>query len=178
MDDRLRDLAKASPNCGILYRHQPLLALYGALAELNVFSNSNAAQVQAGRFGDVLAEELVTRTGLRVAGCRQVDRLRALTDTGALTPEVHDAFDRLRRDRNLAAHAHLFDTTRALEAVRLAYELGVFHHRDRLDRPGGAGHRSRPRRVSAATAARRQGGREHHTDPRGAPGAPSACTSA
>ncbi|MEU1211791.1 DEAD/DEAH box helicase family protein [Streptomyces sp. NPDC005790] len=129
MDDRLRDLAKASPNFGILYQHQPLLALYGALAELNVFSNSNAAQVQAGQFGDVLAEELVTRTGLRVAGDRQVDRLRALTDTGALTPEVHDAFDRLRRDRNLAAHAHLFDTTRALEAVRLAYELGVFYHR-------------------------------------------------
>lgn len=129
VDDRLRDLAKASPNFGILYQHQPLLALYGALAELNVFSNSNAAQVQAGQFGDVLAEELVTRTGLRVAGDRQVDRLRALTDTGALTPEVHDAFDQLRRDRNLAAHAHLFDTTRALEAVRLAYELGVFYHR-------------------------------------------------
>lgn len=87
MDDRLRELAKASPNFGVLYQHQPLLALYGALAELNGFSNSTAAQVQAGQFGDVLAQELVTRTGLRVAGDRQVDRLRALTDTGALTPE-------------------------------------------------------------------------------------------
>ncbi|MFC8621629.1 type I restriction endonuclease subunit R [Streptomyces anulatus] len=35
----------------------------------------------------------------------------------------------MRRDRNEAAHAHLFDTTRALEAVRLCYELGVFYHR-------------------------------------------------
>ncbi|MFI6960438.1 DEAD/DEAH box helicase family protein [Streptomyces sp. NPDC050255] len=129
MDDRLRDLAKASPNFGVLYQHQALLALYGAQAELNVFSNPNAAQVQAGQFGEVLAEDLVTRTGIRVGGTRQIDRLRALTDIGALTPAVHDAFDRLRRDRNEAAHAHLFDTTRALEAVRLCYELGVFYHR-------------------------------------------------
>ncbi|MFH8471689.1 DEAD/DEAH box helicase family protein [Streptomyces sp. NPDC018000] len=129
MDDRLRDLAKASPNFGVLHQHQPLLALYGAQAELNVFSNPNAAQVQAGQFGEVLAEDLVTRTGIRVTGSRQIDRLRALTDIGALTPAVHDAFDRLRRDRNEAAHAHLFDTTRALEAVRLCYELGVFYHR-------------------------------------------------
>lgn len=129
MDEWLRRLAKASPNFGILYQHQPLLALYGAQAELNVFSNPNAAQVQAGQFGEVLAEELITRTGTRVAGARQIDRLRALTTIGALTPPVHDAFDRLRRDRNEAAHAHLFDTTRALEAVRLCYELGVFYHR-------------------------------------------------
>ncbi|WNI24696.1 DEAD/DEAH box helicase family protein [Streptomyces sp. ITFR-16] len=129
MDEWLRCLAKASPNFGILYQHQPLLALYGAQAELNVFSNPNAAQVQAGQFGEVLAEELVTRTGTRVAGTRQIDRLHALTTIGALTPPVHDAFDQLRRERNEAAHAHLFDTTRALEAVRLCYELGVFYHR-------------------------------------------------
>lgn len=129
MDEWLRRLAKASPNFGILYQHQPLLALYGAQAELNVFSNPNAAQVQAGQFGEVLAEELITRTGTRVSGTRQIDRLRALTTIGALTPPVHDAFDQLRRDRNEAAHAHLFDTTRALEAVRLCYELGVFYHR-------------------------------------------------
>ncbi|MFF2407188.1 hypothetical protein [Streptomyces sp. NPDC058092] len=64
MDDWLRDLAKASPNFGVLYQHQPLLALYGAQAELNVFSNPNAAQVQASQFGEVLAEDLVTRTGI------------------------------------------------------------------------------------------------------------------
>ncbi|MEU1483617.1 DEAD/DEAH box helicase family protein [Streptomyces sp. NPDC005752] len=129
MDDRLRDLAKVSPNFGVLYQHQPLLALYGAQAELNVFSNPNAAQVQAGQFGEVLAEDLVTRTGIRVAGTRQIDRLRALSDIRALSPAVRDAFDQLRRERNEAAHAHLFDTTRALEAVRLCYELGVFYHR-------------------------------------------------
>lgn len=129
MDRRLRDLAKASPNFGVLYQYQPLLALYGAQAELNVFSNPNAAQVQAGQFGEVLAEELITRTATRVEGTRQVDRLNALTRAGALTPQIREAFDQLREDRNQAAHNHLFDTTRALEAVRLCHGLGDFFHR-------------------------------------------------
>ncbi|MGN5380053.1 hypothetical protein ACQ4WX_31160 [Streptomyces lasalocidi] len=47
MDRRLRELAKASPNFGRLYRHQPLLAIYGSQAELTVLSNPNAAYVSA-----------------------------------------------------------------------------------------------------------------------------------
>ncbi|WP_030458867.1 DEAD/DEAH box helicase family protein [Kitasatospora sp. NRRL B-11411] len=128
MDERLRDLARRSPNFGVLFQYQPLLALYGALAEANVFTNPNAALVQAGQFGEVLAEELVTRVGLRVDGDRQVDRLDALTRVGALTPEVRAAFDALRTARNSAAHRHLFDTVRALKAVETSYELGNWFH--------------------------------------------------
>ncbi|MFE5209885.1 hypothetical protein [Streptomyces sp. NPDC056600] len=50
MDEQLRrlnELAKSSPNFGMLYRHEPLLALYGSQAELNVFTNPNAASVSA-----------------------------------------------------------------------------------------------------------------------------------
>lgn len=129
MDQRLRDLAKASPNFGDLYVHQPLLALYGSQAELNVFTNPNAASVSTRQFGEVLAEELVTRTGTRVEGTRQVDRLRALTRIGALTPPVRNAMDKLRRSGNEAVHNHLFDPAVALEAVRLCWELGVFFDR-------------------------------------------------
>ncbi|MET7908790.1 DEAD/DEAH box helicase family protein [Streptomyces avermitilis] len=129
MDQRLRDLAKASPNFGYLDFHQPLLALYGSQAELNVFTNPNAASVSARQFGEVLAEELVTRTGTRVEGARQVDRIRELSRIGALTQPVRNAFDRLRRSGNDAVHNHLFDTTVALEVVRLCWELGVFFDR-------------------------------------------------
>jgi len=128
MDEQLRDLARRSPNFGVLFQYQPLLALYGAQAEATVFSNPNAAMVQAGQFGEVLAEELVTRVGLRVDGDRQVDRLNALTRVGALTPEVRTAFDELRMGRNRAAHQHLFDTVRALKAVETSYELGNWFH--------------------------------------------------
>ncbi|MFG2954534.1 DEAD/DEAH box helicase family protein [Streptomyces sp. NPDC048291] len=123
-DDRLRELAKASPNFGRLYVYQPLLAIYGSQAELTVFTNPNAAYVSAGQFGEVLAEEFVTRTGTRVQGTTQFDRLNALTRAGVLVGWSRDAFERLRRGRNHAAHNHLFDTTLALEALELCWQLG------------------------------------------------------
>ncbi|MFV0129019.1 DEAD/DEAH box helicase family protein [Streptomyces sp. HMX112] len=132
MDDRLRDFAKGSPNFGLLYQHQPLLSLYGASAEATVFTNPNSSLVQAGQFGEVLAEELVARIGMRIEGDRQIDRLTALTRAGVLVPEIRDDFDRLRRDRNRAAHSHLFDTARALAAVRVCYKLGLWFH-DAID---------------------------------------------
>ncbi|TDC25687.1 DEAD/DEAH box helicase [Streptomyces sp. 8K308] len=132
MDDRLRDFARRSPNFGVLFQYQPLLSLYGASAEATVFSNPNSSLVQAGQFGEVLAEELVTRMGMRVEGDRQIDRLVALTRAGVLVPEIRRDFDQLRRDRNRAAHAHLFDTTRALTAVRVCYKLGLWFH-DAID---------------------------------------------
>jgi type I restriction enzyme R subunit len=128
MDDRLRDFAKGSPNFGILYQHQPLLSLYGASAEATVFTNPNASLVQAGQFAEVLAEEVVTRIGMRVEGDRQIDRLTALTRAGVLVPQIRDDFDQLRRDRNRAAHSHLFDAARALAAVRVCYKLGLWFH--------------------------------------------------
>ncbi|MFF7069270.1 DEAD/DEAH box helicase family protein [Streptomyces pseudovenezuelae] len=124
VDDRLRQLAKASPNFGRLYSYQPLLAVYGSQAELTVLTNPNAAYVSAGQFGEVLAEEFVTRTATRVEGTTQFDRLNALTRAGVLVGWSRDAFDKLRRGRNDAAHNHLFDTTKALEALKLCWQLG------------------------------------------------------
>lgn len=124
VDDRLRKLAKASPNFGRLYGYQPLLAIYGSQAELTVLTNPNAAYVSAGQFAEVLAEEFVTRTGTRVEGTTQFDRLNALTRAGVLVGWSRDAFDKLRRGRNDAAHNHLFDTTKALEALKLCWQLG------------------------------------------------------
>ncbi|MGW2720340.1 hypothetical protein [Streptomyces sp. NPDC001492] len=128
MDDRLRDLAKASPNFGLFFQHQPLLSLYGALAEATVFSNPDSSLMQSDQFGEVLAEELIRRTGMRVQGDGQFDRLNALTRTGALVAEIRAAFDQLRLDRNRAAHRHPFDTERALAAVRTCYKLGLWFH--------------------------------------------------
>lgn len=124
MDRRLREQAKASPNFGRLYGYQPLLAIYGSQAELTVLTNPNAAYVSAGQFGEVLAEEFVTRTGTRVEGTRQIDRLDALTRAEVLVGWSREAFDKLRRGRNDAAHNHLFDTIKALEALKLCWQLG------------------------------------------------------
>ncbi|GAA2044444.1 DEAD/DEAH box helicase family protein [Polymorphospora rubra] len=129
MDERLIELARSSANFGRLYIYSPLLALYGAQAEAVVFTDSNAALVHTRQFGEVLAEELISRAGLRVHGDKQVHRLAVLADAGMLTRDVRAAFDTLRTSGNQAAHRHVFDTTRALEAIRLAWELGVWLHR-------------------------------------------------
>ncbi|WP_367044940.1 DEAD/DEAH box helicase family protein [Streptomyces sp. Je 1-332] len=129
LPEPLRRSAKKSPNFGRLYRLQPLLAIYGSEAEQTVFTNPNASYVSAGQFGEVLAAELVQRLGVRVDGDRQVDRLTALDRAKALPGQTRAAFDALRRGRNDAAHNHLFDTTKALEAVQLSFQLGDFFYR-------------------------------------------------
>ncbi|WP_329088537.1 DEAD/DEAH box helicase family protein [Streptosporangium sp. NBC_01469] len=129
MDIRLADLARSSANFGRLYGYNPLLALYGAQAEAVVFTDSNAALVHTRQFGEVLAEELITRSGLRVAGDHQVHRIAALANAGMLPSKVRNAFDTLRHTGNQATHRHMFDTTRALEGIRVAWELGVWLHR-------------------------------------------------
>ncbi|WP_445548653.1 type I restriction endonuclease subunit R, partial [Frankia sp. CiP1_Cm_nod2] len=128
VDERLGGAAKGSPNFGPLYPLQPLLAVYGAFAEATVFTNPNASLIQSGQFGEVLAEEMIARIGIRLDGTRQVDRLAALTKAGVLSARVRTDFDRLRRDRNRAAHEYLFDSTRALVAVRICYQLGIWFH--------------------------------------------------
>ena len=92
--------------------------------ELTVLTNPNAAYVSAGQFGEVLAEEFVTRTGTRVEGTRPIDRLNALTRAGVLVGWSRAAFGTLRRGRNDAAHHYLFDTTKAPEALKLCWQLG------------------------------------------------------
>ncbi|WP_113705331.1 DEAD/DEAH box helicase family protein [Nonomuraea lactucae] len=129
VDKRLADLARSSANFGRLFTHNPLLALYGAQAEAVVFTDSNAALVHTRQFGEVLAEELITRAGLRVSGDHQVHRVAALANAGMLTPPVRVAFDTLRQTGNQATHRHMFDTSRALEGIRVAWELGVWLHR-------------------------------------------------
>jgi hypothetical protein len=46
VDERLRELAEASPDFGRLYEYQPLLVIYGSQAELTVLTNPNKAGAQ------------------------------------------------------------------------------------------------------------------------------------
>lgn len=59
-----------------------------------------------------------------VEGTNQVDRINALTRAGVLVGWSRDTFHKLRRGRDDAAHDHLFDTTKALEALKLCWQLG------------------------------------------------------
>ncbi|MFF4656800.1 type I restriction endonuclease [Streptomyces sp. NPDC001381] len=125
-DDRLRELAKASPNFGRLYGYQPLLAIYGSQAELTVLTNPNAAYVSAGQFAEVLAEEFVTRTGTRTGGTRTVSAFVPPTlpaDAPSTDPEeLAELQEALEGHRRALAESRvrLSETSDRLEAGRRA----------------------------------------------------------
>ncbi len=128
-DERLQRLADRSANFGFLLPLESLLLSYGAAAESSVYDDPNTALVKARQFGEAAADALITRLGLRYSGDRQVDKLRALNQAGALTPKVHDVFDELRRVGNRAVHEHYADGRTALTMLRHCFGLGVWLHR-------------------------------------------------
>ena len=134
MDDRIAALAAKSANFGFLLQHEPLLVLYGAAAEAAIFNDPNGAIIKARQFGEVLATDLVRRSGVSTAADRQIDRLRALKHEGLLHGDVVLAFDHLRGVGNRAAHhlssgGRLGSQQEALEAVQTCFRLGVWFHR-------------------------------------------------
>jgi len=121
-------LARRSPNFGFLATLEPLLVIDGVAAESYVYTDPDAAMVKARRFTETLAKELVVRTRTRVARGTQQARIQALADEGVLVPHIRDAFDRVRRTGNRAAHCRFGDVRAAVDAIRTCFELGVWLH--------------------------------------------------
>jgi type I restriction enzyme, R subunit len=129
MAEPIDELAKRSPNFGFLLRHEPLLVMDGAAAELYLFTDPDAAIAKARRFTETLARLLVRNTQTRVGGSSQDARIKALTDAGVLVPKIRQAFDDVRISGNRAVHSHWGDVRAALSCVRTCFELGVWFHR-------------------------------------------------
>ncbi|WP_117213005.1 DEAD/DEAH box helicase family protein [Allorhizocola rhizosphaerae] len=126
---RIRQLAAKSANFGFLEPHQPLLVWYGAGAESLVYVDAQSAIVKARQFAEVLAAELIRRTGTTAPDTRLYTRIGALDAAGVLTKSIHDAFERVRLRGNEAVHSHLDEVRTALELVRTCFELGLWFHR-------------------------------------------------
>lgn len=129
MDREDSEMALRSPNFGFLAPLEPLLVVDGLAAESYVYTDPDAAMVMARRFTETLAKELVVRTRTRMTSGTQQDRIRTLAEAGVLVPEIRDAFDRVRRTGNRAAHSRFGDVRAAVDAVRTCFELGVWFHR-------------------------------------------------
>lgn len=129
VDERIRELARRSPNFGFLLDLEPMLVLDGAGAESYVYSDPNAALFKARQFGETLAKRLAADSGTRARGTRQVDLLFALTRDGMVEGSTRRAFDGLRTVGNQAVHGHYGEVRAALDAVRTCFELGAWYHR-------------------------------------------------
>ncbi|MEV0806733.1 DEAD/DEAH box helicase family protein [Micromonospora sp. NPDC050200] len=121
-------MAEQSANFGFLKDH-PLLVWYGAGAESLVYVDAQAAMVKTRSFGEVLAHDLVRRTGAKPVSSKFVHQVQALNADGTLVPRIYTAFERLRSVGNEAVHGHLSEVREALELLRTCFELGLWFHR-------------------------------------------------
>ena len=129
MDERIRELARRSPNFGFLLDHEPLLVLDGTEAEAYVYSDPNTALFKARRFGETLAAKLVAAGRIQVSGTSQHARLLALARDGVIGPGQRQQFDELRTVGNRAVHTHYGEVRAALDAVRACFSLGSWFYR-------------------------------------------------
>ncbi|WP_404315536.1 DEAD/DEAH box helicase family protein [Prescottella equi] len=124
IDPGLIDAARESVNFGLLVAIEPLLAIYGAGAESGVYTDPNGSLVKCRQFGEVLAEQLIRRSGTRFDGSKQIERIQALERAGVLTSGASDALHDIRKVGNQATHSHLFNVRAALHSVEQCWQLG------------------------------------------------------
>jgi type I restriction enzyme R subunit len=114
-------------NFAFLTEHHRLLVAYGAMAELYVFTDPDAALVKLRKFAELLAELVAVRSGVALpidANFFQIlDRLRELP---AVNRRILDLFHQLRKAGNEAAHARGDTSSEARYHLRNAHTLGVW----------------------------------------------------
>lgn len=124
VDPRLLDAACKSVNFGLLAPIEPLLTIYGAGAESGVYTDPNGALIKCRQFGEVLAEQLIRRSGTRFKGSNQYGRIQALAQAGVLTRAAVETLHEIRTIGNEATHSHLFNVRSALESLERCWQLG------------------------------------------------------
>lgn len=124
VDPRLIEAARQSVNFGLLAPIEPLLAVYGAGAESGVYTDPNGALIKCRQFGEVLAEQLIQRSGTRFDGSKQIDRIKALERAGVLTQAAAHTLHDIRKIGNEATHSHLFNVRFALRSVEQCWQVG------------------------------------------------------
>ena len=97
-------------NFSMLVSLSPELAKIGNQAERYFSEDPNTALLKLRQFGELLAQELAARFGVRqgVPQESQVDLIRKLGQAGALTPEIRQLFHGLRIAGNAANSCRLY----------------------------------------------------------------------
>ncbi|MFC9051275.1 type I restriction endonuclease subunit R [Streptomyces anthocyanicus] len=126
---RIKDLAASSANFGFLEPMEPLLVLFGAGAEVNLYANPGAALKKATEFGEVLATELTHLAGVSLPGGEQAARLHLLTRAGVLDARIRGLFESLRRLNGIPATEYDDVEHAAFQAVHTCFQLGVWFFR-------------------------------------------------
>jgi type I restriction enzyme R subunit len=116
---------------------EPRLARLGALAERYFRDDPPAALIKLRQFAELMAKDVAARHGeLPDARVTFDEALRRLRLSGALPREVAELFYHLKRVGNAAAHEDTGTSSGALEALKIARQIGTWFHRSYGGQPG------------------------------------------
>jgi type I restriction enzyme, R subunit len=119
-----------SENFAFLSVYDAQLVRLAALAERNFLDDPSTAIIKLRQFAELLSKQIAARHALyegeRVAFA---ETLRRLSYERIIPSDVADLFHTLRRVGNTAAHENEGSHAEALEALKLARQLGIWFHR-------------------------------------------------
>ena len=122
-------------NFSHLATHDERLAKLGALAEHYFPGDPNTCLLKLRQFAELLAQEVASRFGSFASMTEsQLDLLRRLETRGAINREVAELFHSVRTAGNDANHKLAGDHSKALGALKMSWQLGVWFHRTFGDR--------------------------------------------
>lgn len=122
--------APVRTNFAHLAEHDEQLLRLGLLAERYFPDDPNTCLLKLRQLGELLAQLLAARVGLFVSPEEsQYDLLRRLQDANVLPRDVAQLFGEVRRAGNAASHGLAEDHRTALNALKLAGQLGLWFHR-------------------------------------------------
>jgi type I restriction enzyme, R subunit len=117
-------------NFGHLRSHDEQLWKLGLLAERYFTDDPNTCLLKLRQLTELLAQLTATQVGLyRSPEETQYELLRRLQDNGFLPREVARLFSEVRRAGNEANHEIAGDHSKALNVLKISWQLGIWFHR-------------------------------------------------
>lgn len=157
-----------SPNFGFLDAHAQLVRL-GTLAERSFRDDTNVTLIKLRQFGEAMAQTIAARLReYRDPRENQKDLLERLEDRDAIPRDAVRLFHEIRIIGNKAVHDGYADQTAALNALKMAWQLGVWFHRsyggNKTFQPKPFAPPADPQRAGAVLAAELERLRKQHAE--------------
>lgn len=117
-------------NFAFLARRDENLARLGLLAEKYLADDPNTCLLKLRQFAELLAQTAAARMGLyRMTGESAYDLQRRLREERVLPPDIYQLFGEIRRTGNEANHELYTNREKALNMLKLAWQLAVWFER-------------------------------------------------
>ncbi|MFD0682419.1 MULTISPECIES: type I restriction-modification system endonuclease [unclassified Paenibacillus] len=116
-----------SQNFTFLLSLSPMLEKIAGFAEAYLMEDPNGSLTKTRQWAEILAKRLAAKVGLVLeSNATQLDLLKKLEDSGAISGEVARLFHSIRKTGNAAIHGNAGDKEEAETTLRMAHTLAVW----------------------------------------------------